>query len=1056
MKKILFIRLVLGFLFFCLIFNNFLFSQEASVKEEIRLMKTYPYSDPNPMANFGRIYPYFRFDGYSAIGSDLEWKTVVLENPYIKLWVFPEIGGKLWGAVEKSTQKEFIYFNKVVKFRNIAMRGPWTSGGVEFNFGLIGHAPTTASPVDYLYKENTDGSVSCIIGTMDLPSRTQWRVNIRLPKDKAYISTECFWFNPTPLHQPLYHWMTAAEDVGSALRFFYPGTNYIGHGGDAHPWPIHENGRDVSFYKNNDFGSSKSYHILGEYDEHFGGYWEDLDFGYGHWAFYNDKPGQKLWIWSLARDGGIWHDLLTDKENNRQYVEPQTGLLFNQEAASSSLTPFKHAYFEPLSVNRWQEIWYPIKGIGGLVDGSPYGSLNVVRNGDNLLLGICALQNLNEKLVVKVGEDEVFSQKISLAPMDIYKESIPLPEIQGMITVTVGEKKLFYSSDQETNKLQRPLQVDREFDWDSPEGLYIAGEEFSKQRDYLSALAKYSECLKKDPSHIRAKIRIAELYFRQSKYDLALSYASQVLAVDAYNPGGNFIYALICGQLGKKVDAKEAFGWAARSMEYRSAAYVQMAILFLQENDLFRAEEYSRRSLEYNTYNLTGSQILAVVYRLKGEIDKAAFTLEWLLNIDPLCHMARFERYLLDKNPKSQEIFTSLIRSELPQETYLETALLYRQFGRDEEAVQVLKLAPSSPVVDTWLAWIYREKDPDQSLAYLEKAAAASPYLVFPFRQESLPVIEWAASLHNSWKFRYYRGLILCSQDRLKETKQLFLECGQEPDFAPFYLTRGQLLKGESNPDKIADDFRKALALNPNDWRAPHFLADYFLSLDRNNEALKISEEFYEQNPDHYVLAMDYARSLLRVNRFEDCLSVLKKSTILPYEGAREGHVIYRQASLLLSAQHLASGDYKKAVDQAERAKEWPENLGVGRPFETDERLENFILARAFEKGGEKEKARRMYLNIVEYTEKRKLSWDTNHIFGVMALKRMGKDQAALSLLESWEKARSAQNRALLWTKALLSLDTQALSALKNEPDIRDGAFVLMLKVVEIFDIFAE
>ena len=99
-------------------------------------MKTYPFSDPNPMANFGKIYPYFRFDGYSVSGQDEEWKTVVLENPYIKLWVFPEIGGKLWVAVEKSTGKEFIYFNKVVKFRNIAMRGPWTSGGVEFNFGL--------------------------------------------------------------------------------------------------------------------------------------------------------------------------------------------------------------------------------------------------------------------------------------------------------------------------------------------------------------------------------------------------------------------------------------------------------------------------------------------------------------------------------------------------------------------------------------------------------------------------------------------------------------------------------------------------------------------------------------------------------------------------------------------------------------------------------------------------------------------------------------------------------------------------------------------------------
>lgn len=1055
MNKKLYGKVVLILLFFWLGFNNLLVSQEATAKEEIRLMKTYPFSDPNPMANIGRIYPYFRFDGYSVSGHKKEWKTIVLENPYIKLWVFPEIGGKLWGAVEKSTQKEFIYFNKVVKFRNIAMRGPWTSGGIEFNFGLIGHAPTTANPVDYLYRENPDGSVSCIIGAMDLPSRTQWRVNIRLPKDKAFISTECFWFNPTPLHQPLYHWMTAAQDVGSDLRYFYPGTSYIGHGGDAHPWPVHENGRDVSFYKNNDFESSKSYHILGEYDEHFGGYWENQDFGYGHWALYDDKPGQKLWIWSLARDGGIWHDLLTDADNNRQYTEPQTGLLFNQEAASSSLTPFKHAYFEPLSVNRWQEIWYPIKEIGGLVDGSPYGSLNVKREGQNLLLGICALQHLNENLVVTVGKKEVFSQRISLKPMEVYKESVPLPNIQGDVTVTVGEKKLFYSSNEEANKLQRPVIMDQDFDWLSPEGLFIAGEEFARQRDYATALTKYRDCLEKDPSHIRAKTRIAELYFRRAEYDVALTYASRVLAVDAYNPGGNFIYALICSQLGKKVDAKEAFGWAARSMEYRSAANAQLAALFLQEDDLFRAEEYARRSLDYNAFNLTGYQILAVIYRLKGEPDKAESILTRLLEIDPLCHMARFERFLLEGEASSLKNFTSLIRNEFPHETYLETALLYFQLGQGKETEQILKMSPPTPVIHTWLAWIYRTKDPEESRIYLEKAVTASPYLIFPFRQESLPVFQWAASQQNSWKFRYYEGLILCHLGRLKEGKTIFMDCDQEPDFAPFYLMRGQLLIGEIKSDSVLNDYKKAAVLEKKDWRAPHLMADYLLSLERNEEALQISGEFYRQNPEHYVLAMDYARSLLKVDHFEDCLSVLKKATILPYEGAGEGHEVYRQANILLAAQNLASGEYGKAVVLAEGAKEWPENLGVGRPFERDERLENFVLALAFEKNGEKEKSRQSYQNIVDFTEKRKLSWDTNHIFGVMALKRLRKDQAAQSFLDSWTLARPAGNRAVFWTSALLAQNTQELSVLKNESNIRDRAFVLMLKVLDIFDIFA-
>ena len=72
------------------------------------------------------------------------------------------------------------------------MRGPWTSGGIEFNFGSIGHTPATASPVNYKLQENPEGSVSCIVGAPDLTSRTEWRVEVKLPADKAYFETRGF------------------------------------------------------------------------------------------------------------------------------------------------------------------------------------------------------------------------------------------------------------------------------------------------------------------------------------------------------------------------------------------------------------------------------------------------------------------------------------------------------------------------------------------------------------------------------------------------------------------------------------------------------------------------------------------------------------------------------------------------------------------------------------------------------------------------------------------------------------------------------------------------
>ena len=157
-KKLVFKKII--YLFILLSSSQDLFSQ-ASIREYNEKLKTYDFKDPNPIPIFisdTKIYPYFSFDGYDVNPSIKEFKVIELENNYIKVLITPELGGKVWGAIEKSTGEEFIYKNEVVKFRNISMRGPWTSGGIEFNFGIIGHHPSTATPVDYTFRKNDDES----------------------------------------------------------------------------------------------------------------------------------------------------------------------------------------------------------------------------------------------------------------------------------------------------------------------------------------------------------------------------------------------------------------------------------------------------------------------------------------------------------------------------------------------------------------------------------------------------------------------------------------------------------------------------------------------------------------------------------------------------------------------------------------------------------------------------------------------------------------------------------------------------------------------------------
>ena len=97
----------------------------ARIWEETRILQTYPFSEPNPvpiLVRDRRLYPYHSFEGYSATSEPRVWKVVTLENDHIQVFVLPEVGGKVWGAVVRKTGHEFIYRNEVMKFRNIALR----------------------------------------------------------------------------------------------------------------------------------------------------------------------------------------------------------------------------------------------------------------------------------------------------------------------------------------------------------------------------------------------------------------------------------------------------------------------------------------------------------------------------------------------------------------------------------------------------------------------------------------------------------------------------------------------------------------------------------------------------------------------------------------------------------------------------------------------------------------------------------------------------------------------------------------------------------------------
>ncbi|MCE5346211.1 MAG: DUF5107 domain-containing protein [Bacteroidales bacterium] len=1026
-------------LFTFLILSQMLIAQKASITVESRDILTYPYSDPNPVPTIvngkNEIFPYFTFNGYSLTGKTQTWKVIKLENDYIEVWVLPSDGGKVWGAIEKSTGKEFIYRNEVMKYRNISMRGPWTSGGIEFNFGVIGHNPSTCVPVDYKTVENADGSVSCFVGSLDLPSRTKWMVEIRLPKDKAYFETHAMWSNPTSLPQTYYNWMTAAAVVTEDLQFAYPGKEQIGHEGEAGPWPIGKNGHDLSKYSENNFESSKSYHVVGEYNDFMGGYYNKSNYGFGHWALYDEMPGHKLWLWSLARDGGIWEDLLTDTDG--QYMEFQAGRTFNQYGGTSAFkTPISQTPFTPGLTDRWTEIWFPVKEIGGITDVSPMGVMSVKPENGKLQVGINALAFAKAKVVVKSDGKIIFTEDKNFKPMEVYKTSVSL-STNADYEVVVEGMDLQYSP-AKRKLLNRPFVSEMPKDITTAASLYQEGVQLKEARNYRHAKDLLLQCLKKDPLYIDAMASLTEIYYRSMQYDSALYYANNALQLDTYHPAANFFAGVTYLTQGNLTDALETFGWAARFAEYRSPAYAQMAAIQLMLGNKALTEHYANLSLDYDRTNFNALEVLAILYRKSEEATRADRIIETIGDIDPLNHFADFERNLLHPSIENLTRFTSTITNEMPYQTYLELCLTYFNLGQKDDALKVLDKAPVHPLITLWKAYL---KD-DASL--LNEVAAASPAFVFPYRAETVSALKWAISKNNSWKFKYYLAMNNIAVQRDADGMKLFEACGQEPDYAPFYLTRAALVKPIDKNKELAD-LQTAQKLVPEDWSTANELIDYYETNKDFPMALTTATAAYKKHKDNQTISIKYAIALINSGQYAKSLKILEGMNILPSEGASQGKVVFEQASLFLAMDQIKNKKYAEAIKMIEKSKEWPETLGVGKPYVADTRIQDYLNIFCLEKLKKSNETSELRKSVIDYTNQSKRPSFSN-ILAVNLLKENGETAAANKLIQ---EMGNSSNPVQKWVVAKSNNDQAAISDLEKN-FLKETNFLILKRLFEV------
>ncbi|GAB5475696.1 MAG: hypothetical protein Mars2KO_37950 [Maribacter sp.] len=164
-------------------------------------------------------------------------------------------------------------------------------------------------------------------------------------------------------------------------------------------------------------------------------------------------------------------------------------------------------------------------------------------------------------------------------------------------------------------------------------------------------------------------------------------------------------------------------------------------------------------------------------------------------------------------------------------------------------------------------------------------------------------------------------------------------------------------------------------------------------------------------------------------------LQVLRKIQVLPFEHASESREIYERAHKAVALSYLQKNKNEKALEVLKKSKEWPENIGVGKPYDPDERSQDYLMALAMEKIGNLDDSKTLLTAIVNRTEKDLDKNSMDHLFGILAAKKLenGSLNKLINALKTTENEKSATAIALFNARPEDLIDLQTKSGLPTD-----------------------
>ncbi len=949
------------------------------------------------------VYPYPLNDNMTRRREIQCFQALYLENEFVQLCVLPQIGGRLFYALDKTDGYDIFYRNDCIKPANVGMTGAWISGGVEWNV-FHHHRSTSHTPCNWRFVENADGSKTIWVGETELRHRMSWAIGITLHPGVSYIEITGRLINSTPDSNSMLYWSNVATHVDENYQIIYPQSVDFGtyHSKEAMVhWPIsHEAfrgnedyvGVDLSWWKN--LPTSNSIFIYDQKDDFFGGYDHGVDAGTVLVGNHHIVKGGKFWLWGPNSE---W-DTRILSEHAGHYCELMQG-------AYSDNQP-DYNWSAPYEVKEFSQYWYGVQKMGGFKAADTRAAVNLeLKAPGKVFIAANSTSRREATIVLKTAAQTLFSQTLALAPDAPFSKSVSIDKKTKETDLTLelldAEGIVILSFTPEEKDYSKPLPEIvhvplRPGDIANNEECYYVGlRNLQFHNPYVDPTDYFNEVLRRDPDDVRCNTAMGVWYRRRGDYEKAKMYLRRAIKRQTHDytrpkdTEALYNLGLILKDEGDVPAAMDTLYRAIWAYEYNSAGNYQLAQIYCGQGDRKMAIDRLNEAIIYNGNNFNALCMKASLLRMDGDVNGARACVETVLARDPLNAYATYEKLLLGDGDE----FHSLMR-DVP-ESYVELSLQYRHNGLTKEAEDLLR-------------------DINERVAYPTVKMYLGNYsgaLELPvdycnvFRLETVSVLESAAeACPESWKPDYYLGNLWYDKQPLKAIDYWHSCLKKNPDWDLAWRNLGWAnWLYTKDLDEALRCYRMAVELNPTK-------AIYLEELDQLSEEAKVPvSERYALLKSHHGTAVKRYTSLANevitgtfCGDYDYVLSLLHDCYFPTREGVANFHDSYVDALLMAGLSKESIGDYGAALDLYAQAFKYPENQQV---FLVDKRVPRdaqvyYYMGAAAEMAGQKARAREYYKKAYEVRVK-----NTEYRYWqALAMLKLGRETEAKEIFVSLEE----------------------------------------------------